>query len=172
MDTMIIKPMDIVAKFQPKPLQVHEIATMHEFCFEYLKCRFCHRIVVWTAFQAQRSLDLKCGQNFVNKLVVKFTAAICMEQLNLTEIRFHGCKCVIDEICIFVGTGTVTDDFAVKEVHQDTDVIPFVVDSDIRQVADNNGVLALTVELPVQFVRNGRFVAFSGMHLEPAFRIG
>lgn len=71
--------------------------------------------------------------------------------------------------CLFVWTGAVSDDLPVKKIHQNTYVVPFVVDPDIGQIADDSGILALPVKLPVQFIRYRGLVAFDGMYLKTAF---
>jgi hypothetical protein len=66
-----------------------------------------------------------------------------MEQLYLAEISFYSSESIIYEVCILVTAGAVSDDFSVKEIHQNTYEIPFVVDPDVGQVAYDSGILVL-----------------------------
>ena len=61
MNSMVIEPMEVVAKLQPEPLQALEIASIDKFGFEDLERRFRYGVVVRAALQAERAFDLKCG---------------------------------------------------------------------------------------------------------------
>lgn len=80
-------------------------------------------------------------------MIIKLTSSISLEHLYLAEVGFYSCEGVIYEVRVFAGPGTVSDDFTVKEIHQDINVIPFVVYPNVGQVAYDSGVQALSVKL-------------------------
>lgn len=92
-----------------------------------------------------------------------------MEQLDFSEIGLHCGKGIINQISILVRACAGTNNLPVEKVYQNTDVVPFVVYSNVGQVAYDGCVLDLTIKLPIKYIGNRRLVTFTMMYFETAF---
>ena|GEM_PF-1582816 len=82
MNAVMIKPVDIIMKFEVKLLLAEEMSLVSEFRLEQLKCSFCNSVVVGTTLSAKGSSDTKGRQGFRDELVIKLSAALRMKHLN------------------------------------------------------------------------------------------
>lgn len=82
-DPMLVKPVDIIVQFQLQMLKAVEVQLMDEFRFHDFICGFGHRIIIGTAFHAERTSDFKGLENLVHFVILKLTATVGMKPLYL-----------------------------------------------------------------------------------------
>ena len=66
---------------------------------------------------AERALNFKCFQSFINRPILEFVAAIRMKYLDILQISFYGLKRMFYKVCCFAATGAVTNYFSIKKVN-------------------------------------------------------
>ena len=105
----VVEPVYVIRQFQLQILKGTKPLVRDELLLDHPERRFRHRVVIGTALHAQRTLDLKAFQDFVHQHIVKLTAAVSVEDLDLEKASLHGCKCLLHQLSVFVCTGAVSD---------------------------------------------------------------
>ena len=95
-----------------------------------------------------------------------------MEYLYFVQIDINLGKSLAYQHRIFVPSGTVTNNFPVKQINEHTDVIPAVSYPYIGQITDYNVILRLGRKFSVYYVLHFGFIAFINMRLILCHRIG
>ena len=144
----VVEPVNVVRQFQSQLLEGTKPPARNELLLDQPECRFRHRVVVGTALHAQGSLDLKAFQYFIHQHIVKLTAAVCVKDLDLEQVSFHGCKSFMNQLGVLVRTGAVSDDLSGSQIQQHADVRPLGSYSNVGQIADNTGSREPVAELP------------------------
>ena len=79
--------------------------------------------------------------------------SISMEILHVAQTSLYCCECIFDELSSLSWPGTITYYFSIKEVYNDTYIIPTVSYSNISEITDNYFFLIPIIEFPINYVR-------------------
>ena len=92
MQPNMIEPVNVVGQFQFQLLKRVKPPVCNKFRLDHLEGRFRNRVIIWTTLHAQGTADLKALQEFIDQDIVKLTAAICVKDLDIKQVSFHGHK--------------------------------------------------------------------------------
>ena len=70
---------------------------------------------------------MKDVQNFINDLIIEFTASVCVKHLDAIQVGVNSCKGIKDKLGVFMCSGTETYDFPVEKINEKANVVPFVI---------------------------------------------
>lgn len=166
MDTKIIEPIYVVGQFQFQLSQALEISAENKLCFEDFKCGFGNGIIIWATLETKGPADMKDVQNFINDLIVEFTAPVCVKHLDAIQVGMHCGEGIKDKLCVFMCSGAVAYDFPVKKINKKAYVVPFVINPYIGQITHNSCIFKVFIELAIQQIRYFGFVDTSFANLE------
>ena len=76
-----------------------------------------------------------------------------------------------DQLCRFVLTTRITDDFSVVQIEQDTQVVPLLPNSDVSQVTNDCAMWIGCFEFTVQRIPQIRFIALRLMDPIVGYRV-
>jgi hypothetical protein len=80
---------------------------------------------------------MKDVQNFINDLIIEFTASICVKHLDAIQVGMNCRKGIKYKLRIFMYSGTVAYDFPVEKVNKQAYIVPLVINPYIGQIAYN-----------------------------------
>lgn len=107
-------------------VQTMKFHLVNELRFPDFVSGLSYCIIIWTAFPAERTADLKGLQKIIDFFVFEFTTTIGMKPLQLSQITLNRGKSTRDQCSILVWACTITDDFSIKQVEKYANIMPLV----------------------------------------------
>lgn len=118
-----------------------------KFKFEGKIGTFNDGIVIETTNLTERTDDAKNFKYIINQLIIKLLAMIRMEHLDFGQSVRDALNSLFHELCSLVPTNGQTNDFAIEEVDDETNISPAPINTNIGQVGYQNFQWLLLMKL-------------------------